>query len=79
MVYLRLRLYAIHHEGFDKSMQATRIKTILKTILNEHSQHCVDGEPSLEFLTKLSTIEVKNELRKFKGVGPKVNITSTTF
>lgn len=49
-----------------------RIRAILETILAERPEDCPGGEPSLEYVREMSTEEVKAELGRFKGVGPKV-------
>jgi endonuclease-3 len=48
-------------------IKAARIKTILQTVVAERGL----AEPSMEYLWELSTAEVKAELGRFKGVGPK--------
>lgn len=44
---------------------------ILQTLLEERPKDCKDGEPSMEYLRQLTTEEIKAELGRFKGVGPK--------
>ena len=57
--------------GGLSQIKVARIKSILEKILEEHPDDCVNGEPSLKWLNNLSTEEIKTELGRFKGVGPK--------
>jgi 3-methyladenine DNA glycosylase/8-oxoguanine DNA glycosylase len=48
------------------------IRSILQFLLAERKQYLTaSGEPSLEYLRDMPTEEVKKELLRFKGVGPK--------
>lgn len=46
---------------------------ILEDILDKHSNKCIKGEPTLEWMRGLSTADVKAQLGGYKGVGPKVS------
>lgn len=58
-------------------LQTKRIKIILQDILDNHSEFCVNGEPSLEWMRALSTADVKAKLTAYDGVGPKVSLYTT--
>lgn len=51
--------------------KAENIKAILRDLLIQWPQHCINGEPSLEFMRDLPTSQVKDILLAYKGVGPK--------
>lgn len=55
---------AIKVAGLAKT-RAERIRSLLRTIKDER------GEPSLDYLRTMSDDEVKEELSRFKGLGPK--------
>lgn len=61
---------AIKFAGLSE-IKVARIRTILETVLKERPADCVGGEPSLEYVRAMSTEEIKAELGRFKGVGPK--------
>jgi len=52
-------------------IKVQRIRSILEAILKERPKDCQRGEPSMEYLRKMPTNAVIEELSKFKGVGPK--------
>lgn len=54
-------------------LQTKRIKIILQDIIDNYSEFCVNGEPSLEWMRALSTADVKAKLTAYDGVGPKVS------
>merc|ERR1711865_683838 len=51
-------------------IKTVRIKKILQTLLDEDKRG-PDGGPSMEYLRDMSNDEVKTELGRFNGVGPK--------
>jgi endonuclease-3 len=70
MVLPCLRQAAIKIGGLAAT-KVQRIKAICRTLLEERPQDCMDGEPSLEYIRSMSTDDIKKELGRFKGVGPK--------
>jgi len=61
---------SIRHGGLAQK-KTENILALLSSILNEYPQHCVGGEPSLDFMRALPTEEVKAKLLRYKGIGPK--------
>ncbi len=48
------------------STRSKRIQTMLQMVMNEH-----DGNPSMEYLRAMTNEDIKRELSRFPGLGPK--------